>query len=131
MISIPNNQAHYVAGETITVRVTIGAGIISVSGGTFAEARMSLDIGGVTRQVRPLEAISNPVGQLYVDFRYTVTAEDFDADGVSIPATAISGPTWGDSGGNLIDRNNAALPAQTAHRVVGSAASISSTTPGC
>ena len=127
--SNPANQVHYVAGETIRAQVTISAGIISVSGGTFAEARMSLDIGGVTRQARPMEAITNPVGQLYVVFIYTVVADDFDTDGVSIPATAISGPTWGDSGGNLIDRNNAALPALALHKVVGSAASISSTTP--
>ena len=129
IVSIPLNLSHYVAGNTIRARVTISAGIISVSGGTFSEARMSLNIGGVTRQARPVEAITNPVGQLYVDFAYTVTADDFDTDGVSIPANAVSGPTWGDSGGNLIDRNNAALPAQLHHQVVGSAASISSTTP--
>ena len=127
--STPANGTHYVAGDAITARVTISAGIISVSGGTFAEARMSLDVGGTTRQARPVEAISNPVGQLYVDFTYTVTADDFDTDGVSIPATAISGPTWGAQGGASIDRNNAALPAQADHKVVGSAASISSTTP--
>ena len=127
--STPANGTHYVAGDAITARVTISAGIISVSGGTFAEARMSLDVGGTTRQARPVEAISNPVGQLYVDFTYTVTADDFDTDGVSIPATAISGPTWGASGGGLIDRNNAALPAQADHKVIGSAASISSTSP--
>ena len=129
IVSIPLNFSHYVAGNTIRARVTISAGIISVSGGTFAEARMSLDIGGVTRQARPVETISNPVGQLYVDFAYTVTADDFDTNGVSIPANAVSGPTWGDQGGNLIDRNNAALPAQLHHQVVGSAASISSTSP--
>ena len=127
--STPANGTHYVAGDAITARVTISAGIISVSGGTFAEARMSLDVGGATRQARPVEAISNPVGQLYVDFTYTVTADDFDTDGVSIPATAISGPTWGAQGGASIDRNNAALPAQADHKVIGSVASISSTTP--
>ena len=127
--STPANGTHYVAGDAITARVTISAGIISVSGGTFAQARMSLDIGGATRQASPVEAISNPVGQLYVDFTYTVTVDDFDTDGVSIPANAVSGPTWGASGGGLIDRNNAALPAQADHKVIGSAASISSTSP--
>ena len=127
--STPANGTHYVAGEAITTRVTISAGIISVFGGTFSGARMSIDVGGTTRQASPVEALTNPVGQLYVDFTYTVTADDFDTDGVSIPATAVSGPTWGDSGGNLIDRNNAALPAQPAHKVIGSAASISSTSP--
>ena len=127
--SSPANGTHYVAGEAITTRVTISAGIISVFGGTFSGARMSIDVGGTTRQASPVEALTNPVGQLYVDFTYTVTADDFDTDGVSIPATAVSGPTWGDSGGNLIDRNNAALPAQPAHKVIGSAASISSTSP--
>ena len=129
IISTPTNGTHYVAGDAIRARVTISAGIISVSGGTFAEARMSLDVGGTTRMARPVEAISNPVGQLYVDFTYTVVADDFDTDGVSIPATAVSGPTWGASGGGLIDRNNAALPAQADHKVIGSAASISSTSP--
>ncbi len=127
--STPANGTHYVAGEAITTRVTISAEIISVFGGTFSGARMSLDIGGVTRQASPVEALSNPLGQLYVDFTYTVVADDFDTDGVAIPATAVSGPTWGTSGGALIDRNNAALPAQAAHKVIGSAASISSTTP--
>ena len=127
--STPANGTHYVAGEAITTRVTISAEIISVFGGTFSGARMSLDIGGVTRQASPVETLSNPLGQLYVDFTYTVVADDFDTDGVAIPATAVSGPTWGTSGGALIDRDNAALPAQPAHKVIGSAASISSTTP--
>ena len=64
-------------------------------------------------------------------FSYTVAAADYDADGVSIPANAIDtmGNTWLSVGSVPVPLNNAALGDQSAHRVIGAAASISSTTP--
>ncbi len=127
--STPANGTHYVAGEAIVVRLGgLSGGVANVHGGAFNDGRMSLNIGGVTRQAGTVLTISNHT-QTFVDFTYTVTADDFDTDGVSIPANSISGPTWTDIGSNAINRNHAALPAQPAHKVIGSAASISSTSP--
>ena len=46
IISTPANGAHYVAGETITTRLTMP----QIQSGAIASARMKLNVGGVERQ---------------------------------------------------------------------------------
>ena len=126
--STPANGTHYVAGEAITTRI---AGLSPLGAANLSIAQMKLDVGGVERRAGATTTFSNGITQ--VDFSYTVTADDFDTDGVSIPANAVDrmGANWLISLSPLtyLIPNNAALPAQSAHKVIGSAASISSTTP--
>ena len=138
--STPANGTHYVAGEAITIRFGRlgGAGVTGTTPVAFTMSRMALDIGGVTRQATPTTLLwgdrdLEPVWT--VDFSYTVVAADLDADGIAIPQNSISGTTWltwvSEGGGQNANanRDHAALPAQSAHRVIGYNASISSTTP--
>ena len=123
--SIPNNGEYYVAGETITTRIVTA----SITAGATHAAQMKLDIGGVER--RASSTTSHSAGITAVNFSYTVTADDFDTDGIGIPADSIVGSNWntGFLPPRVINRNNAALPSQYRHKVIGSAASISSTSP--
>ena len=124
--STPANGTHYVAGEAITTRFALAG---AMHGGTPSTAEMKLDIGGVER--RAGSTTSFATGIVHVHFSYTVADADVDADGVSIPANAIDtmGSNWLSVGSVPIPLNNAALDDQSAHRVIGSSASISSTTP--
>ena len=127
--STPPNGTHYVAGDAITTRITFSPGLAS---GAVHTAQMKLDIGGVERRAGSTSTLSN--GMTAVNFSYTVTADDFDTDGISIPANAIDtmGSAWrAVVQGSLtnVNINNAALPAQAGQQVIGSAASISSTSP--
>ena len=88
---------------------------------------MRLTVGGVERRARVTDTFRANITQ--VNFAYTVTADDFDADGIAIPANSIVAGSWAASGGNTVDRNHRALSSQSAHKVVGSAASISATSP--
>ena len=123
--SIPNNGEYYVAGETITTRIVTSP----ITTGATHTAQMKLDIGGVERRAGSTTSHSN--GITAVNFSYTVTADDFDTDGIGIPADSIVGSSWttGFLPPRTINRNNAALPSQYRHKVIGSAASISSTSP--
>ena len=119
--STPANGTHYVAGEAITTRITLAAGF---SGGNPASAEMKLDIGGVERRAGSTTGYG--LGNTVVNFSYTVVAADVDADGVSIPADAIDrmGSNWLAVGSVPISTNNAALAAQSAHKVDGNAAPL-------
>ena len=123
--SIPNNGEYYVAGETITTRIVTSP----ITTGATHTAQMKLDIGGVERRAGSTTSHSN--GITAVNFSYTVTADDFDTDGIGIPADSIVGSSWttGFLPPRTINRNNAALPSQYRHKVIGSSASISSTSP--
>ena len=133
--STPANGTHYVAGEAITTRISLEATIGTTLPLPMSASRMALDIGGVTRQAAVTAAdattIQSGIAISVVDFTYTVVAADLDADGVSIPENSISGTNWRTWTGQYVplDRDHAALPAQSAHQVVGPAASITSTTP--
>ncbi len=129
--STPANGEYYVAGEAITARISGLPIITQTSPNPFSASRMSLDIGGVTRQASVTTVLNPPnYPSGDVDFSYTVVAADYDADGVSIPQNSISGTGWRTgAGANTVNRDHAALPAQSAHRVIGPSASISSTTP--
>ena len=121
--SSPSNGAHYVRGEAITVRVSNFGSLQGVGPGGFPNNRMSLNVGGTTRQATVTSTFS--LNLTVVDFSYTVTRNDIDTDGVAIPANSISGPVW-NSGGS---RNHTALTDQSDHKVIGSAAAVSSSNP--
>ena len=133
--STPANGEYYVAGEAITTRIAglAGNGVVSTTPNAFSASQMILDIGGVTVLATPTTILSSSRGfeeLKIVDFSYTVAAADLDADGVSIPQNSIGGTGWRTgTGSTVLDRDHAALPAQSAHRVIGYTASISSTTP--
>ena len=124
--STPANGTHYVAGETITTRLSGFPGLRGVAGGLWGDARMRLTVGGVERRAHVTDAFQANVTQ--ANFAYTVSVTDFDADGIAIPANSIAAVGWLREGG-FINRNHRALSSQTAHKVVGSAASISATSP--
>ena len=124
--STPANGTHYVAGETITTRLSGFPGLRGVAGGLWGDARMRLTVGGVERRAHVTDAFQANVTQ--ANFAYTVSVTDFDADGIAIPANSIAAAGWLREGG-FIDRNHRALSSQSAHKVVGSAASISATSP--
>ena len=123
--STPNNGTHYVLGEAITTRIVTA----SITSGATHAAQMKLDIGGVERLAG--STTTHSAGITTVNFSYTVTVDDVDTDGIGIPANAIVGSNWntGFLPPRVINRNNAALTDQPAHRVIGSAAAISSTNP--
>ena len=127
--STPPNGTHYVAGDAITSRIAFSPGLES---GSVHTAEMKLDIGGTERRASSTSTWVR--GLRSVNFSYTVTADDFDTDGVSIPANAIDtmGSTWRALVQGVqvnINLNNAAVGAQASQQVIGSAASISSTSP--
>ena len=90
---------------------------------------MRLNIGGTTREAASTSTYSFRLRQ--VNFSYTVVAADVDADGISIPASAIVGANrWVTRNNRAINLNNAALPNQGAHKVFGgSGAYVSATNP--
>ena len=128
--STPANGTHYVAGEAITTRISgLANDIVATSPNAFSASQMALDIGGVTRQASVTTVHNPPNYHRTVDFSYTVVVDDFDTDGVSIPQNSISGTEWRRNTNDPIDRDHAALPAQAAHKVIGSAVALSSTNP--
>ena len=124
--STPVNGTHYAAGEAITTRLS---GLTAFAGGNPSNAEMTLDIGGVQRQASSTTGYQ--LGITAVNFSYTVTVDDVDADGISIPANSVStgGSNWLSIGSVPIDRSHAALSDQAAQKVIGSAAALSSTNP--
>ncbi len=79
---ITHGDGNYTNGETITVFVSFDRRV-TVTGAP----QLALAVGGAVRQAstRPGGSTENDVG-----FRYTVTAADFDGDGVSIGAGALT-----------------------------------------
>ena len=133
--STPANGEYYVAGESITTRISGFTGcIISTFPNAMSASRMALEIGGVTRQavVTPADAnaVQSSIPICVVNFSYTVVAADLDLDGVSIPQNSISGTGWRTgTGSTVLNRDHAALASQSDHEVAGTAASITSTNP--
>ena len=126
IISTPANGTHYVAGEHIDIRFSHAQ--VSGSVGRWQDTYMAIEIGDNTRQAR--------VNSRYQyrgttsNFRYTVVGEDYDADGITLPANSITGTPWRLFGTfGFINRNYAALTNQAAHKVIGSSAAISATRP--
>ncbi len=94
---------------------------------------MRITVGSTERRARSTSSYVFRMTQ--VNFAYTVTAADFDADGIAIPANSIVGGAWfrvsqAGVGLTATNRNHAALANQAAHKVHSNrSASISATSP--
>ena len=132
--STPANGIAYVAGETITTRFSFPRKprIVAVNG-RFSDAKMKLDVGGTTRLARITTSFAPALA--YVDFSYTVQCGDRAAGGINIPANSITGPAWLSSfpgprrTPRFRDRSHVRLAGQSAHKIAGCTASVSSTNP--
>ncbi len=82
--SSPGSAGYYTAGDTITLRASFNRDVLS-----FANAALDVAVGGRTRTLTATHDGSSQ--QTYVDFAYTVAAEDRDTNGISIGADALSG----------------------------------------
>ena len=116
--STPANGTHYVAGETITTRL---CGLAPLGSGAVHTNQMRLTVDGVGRRAGSTSSFRTRMTE--ISFAYTVTAADFDADGIAIPANSIVGGTWTErqdrsqSGPiNFANRNRRALSDQSAHK---------------
>ena len=127
IISTPANGTHYVLGEEIRTRITHGQ-VFGVAGGAWNTIYMRINIGGTVRQASIREGYR--VRATVHTFRYTVTRDDVDTDGITIPANSIGGPSWRSFGFGTVNRNHAALNNQAAHKVIGSEARVTSSNPG-
>ena len=86
IISSPGENGTYDAGETVTVELSWSQRVV-ISGGT---PRVALTIGSNTRQAeRDPAAVA--LGHWY-RYSYTVTAGDWDGDGISVGADALTLP---------------------------------------
>ena len=128
--STPANGTHYVTGDVITTRIS---GLQQIAGGAITTAQMRITVGSTERRARSTSSYVFRMTQ--VNFAYTVTAADFDADGIAIPANSIVGGAWfrvsqAGVGLTATNRNHAALANQAAHKVHSNrSASISATSP--
>ena len=113
----PSNARGYVAGETIGVRVTFSEAV-TVSG----SPRLALGIGEAIRYASwESETSTGPV----VAFRYEVTVEDRDEDGITVGADALdlNGGAIRNAAGVAADVSVGphALAQDAGHRVLGMA----------
>ena len=112
--SSPGAVGYYTAGDVITLRASFNRNVLS-----FANAAVDLVIGSRTRTLTATHDGSSQ--QAYVDFNYTVAAEDRDTNGISIGRDALSGTfrwtTDASLPGALL--THAALADQSGHLVRG------------
>ena len=114
-MTAPSNARGYVAGETIGVQITFSE-VVTVSG----SPRLALEIGAKTRHASwRSDASAGPI----VAFRYEVTVEDRDADGITVGADALdlNGGAIRSANGVAADINigSHALAQDAGHRVLG------------
>ena len=107
--SDPGDDGIYAPGDVIEVAVEFD-GIVLVTGAPV----LSLGIGANTRTA----AYSDGSGTARLVFRYVVRDDDYDGDGISIPANALAGGAVEDASGNPADRSYSALGAQDGHTVI-------------
>ena len=88
----------YAAGEVIRAIVSFDKNV-TVTG----TPRLALDVGGVTRQAAYASGSSDADD---LAFQYTVTASDFDGDGLDIGSDALTL-----NGGSIVDAGNASVAA--------------------
>ena len=96
-----SGDAYYRLGELLQVRVTFNRPVNLVT--TGGSPSLALTIGTQTRQTNQLGDVA-ALGQLV--FSYTVAAGDFDDDGISVAAGALSL-----NGGQINDARSATMPA--------------------
>ena len=110
VVSAPDDSASYLAGENIEVSVQFTSGV-RVAGSPV----LAVNIGGTAR-----DALFESVRGSEVLFAYSVVDADFDADGVSIGADALTlgrGDAITDSQGRNAGLAHAELSDNPAHRV--------------
>ena len=116
--SAPRSSATYRRGETLEVSVTFSAPV-TVTGTPTTKPTIGLEVG---TQVRPA-AYARNAGPAVLVFGYTVVDGDMDEDGVAVPENGIrlAGGTIADMLGGAAALGHAAVAADLAHRVDGSA----------
>ena len=110
VVSAPDDSASYLAGENIELSVQFTSGV-RVAGSPV----LAVNIGGTAR-----DALFESVRGSEVLFAYSVLDADFDADGVSIGADALTlgrGDAITDSQGRNAGLAHAELSDNPAHRV--------------
>ncbi len=123
--SRPANGTHYVAGENITTRIR---GLEAIATPTsFPTLQMKINIGGSEQNADVTSTFTQ--GMTQIDFSYTVTRNDFDTNGISIPANSLVNANFQTSSSQAVDTSHSALADQSRQKVVGSAVSISATNP--
>ena len=111
----------YKRGDAIAICVTFTEAIFATHA---PDLTLGLRIGGNTRRARLVEAeeAENCAAEEQLAFAYTVQDGDEDRDGVSIEPGALLGGAIVDIADNPADQRRIVLPAQSRHRVDGSAA---------
>ena len=118
-------RAYFRTGERIRVEVRFGKPVSA-----NLPPRLALSIGATTRQVN---AFTSSGHSEFLTFDYTVQADDYDADGFSIAAGALTLP----AGGRVVDRGlraanlnlgRHAISGAAGHRVNNAPPSFGSTT---
>ena len=93
----------YYFGEVVRVRVAFSQHVdVDTSGG---EPYVDLTVGAATRRAEYRSSRQN-----YLDFAYRVQADDFDDDGVGVPANGLAL-----NGAVVVARNNPAVAVDPAH----------------
>ncbi len=99
----PGFDGDYVAGERITPIIQFNQ-LVTVTG----SPQLEIDVGGAVRTV-PCHSSCREGDVNVLSFQYTVTSSDFDGDGISIRAGALSL-----NGGTVVGADAAAVPASLA-----------------
>ena len=87
--STPANGTDYRAGETITIRLTGASGIEFRSLGTGNNTpTLAIQVGADSRSASA--ALTTPFSN-QVNFSYTLTAADYDSDGITVARNALTG----------------------------------------
>ena len=109
--SVPPDGAAHGRGDSVQVAVRFDEPV-TVTG----MPRLALAVGTATRHAAFFSS-----GQEYVRFRYTVQAQDRDADGIGVAAEGLSlnGGTIADAAGNPADLSLAAAALGSGHAVNG------------
>ena len=113
----------YQRGEAIRAELTFTEAICVAHAPSLT---LDLRIGAHTRPARLL-ATPNCRNDRRLTFEYVVQHSDEDRDGIEVPPGALTGGAVTDLADNPADLRRAALPAQPAHRVDGSAAGATAT----
>ena len=114
-LTIEPREEGYRLGEDIDIRVKFNE-VVHVTG----QPSVILSVGAETRAA----AYATGSGTDTLTFRYTVQAGDYDDDGVSIGAGALTGGDIADGAGNAAERHFDAVPADGQPKVDGTVAAV-------
>ena len=128
IISSPASGTTYGVGETIRVQLYNLPEVWGVAGGSHPGGRMTINVGGTNRQARSSSGYRTRMTS--INFDYVVQEGEVDANGISIPANALSGVSYRDGSFGTVNTNHAAVTDQSGHKVDGSTARLTGSTPG-